>query len=136
MKEFKFIVVRGFLIVAYLLVSVSAWSQNKGVSEGEDSISVSGKDTVTFETYYYEALKEKVKGDFGKAVELLRKSLRFQPHNADVQFELSINYKSLKDYRQAILFGENAVRFNPNQKWYWLNIADLYSLVRDDENAA
>jgi tetratricopeptide (TPR) repeat protein len=121
-------------IIFFLLLSVSAWSQNK-VEVIADSVAVSGKETVSFETYYYEALKEKVKGDYGKAVELLRLSLRYQPQNADVQFELSINYKALKDYHQAILFGENAVRFNPDQKWYWLNIAELYSLVGDDGNA-
>lgn len=117
-----------------MFLSISVWSQDKG-TQVADSISVSGKSTVSFETYYYEALKEKIKGDFGKAVELLRKSLRFQPNNADVQFELSINYKSLKDYRQAILYGENAVRFKPNQKWYWVNIAELYSLIGDNKNA-
>lgn len=122
------------LIVSLMILSVPSWSQNKG-SEVTDSTTVSGKNTVSFETYYYEALKEKVKGDYGKAVELLRKSLRFQPNNADVQFELSINYKSLKDYNQAILYGENAVRFNPEQKWYWINIAELYSLVNDNKNA-
>ena len=123
------------LIASYLLISLSAFSQNNENAKAIDSVSVSGKNTVSFETYYYEALKEKVKGDFGKAVELLRLSLRYQPDNADVQFELSINYKSLKDYNQAILYGENAVRFNSNQKWYWLNIAELYSLVGDSENA-
>ena len=126
---------KNILIASYLLISFSALSQNKGNTNAVDSISVSGKNTVSFETYYYEALKEKVKGNFGKAVELLRLSLRYQPDNADVQFEISINYKSLKDYRQAILYGENAVRFKPKQKWYWLNIADLYSLVGDNENA-
>jgi len=126
--------IKRFLAITLLFISTSAWSQsNESISS--DSTSVSDKDTVSFETYYYEALKEKIKGDFGKAVELLRKSLRYQPNNADVQFELSINYKSLKDYQQAILFGENAVRFNPNQKWYWINIAELYSLVNDNKNA-
>jgi tetratricopeptide (TPR) repeat protein len=127
---------KGLLVATYLLLGVSSWAQDNSNSTAIDSISISGKDTVTFETYYYEALNQKLKGNYGKAVELLRKSLRFQPNNADVQFELSINYKSLKDYRQAILFGENAVRFNSEQKWYWLNIADLYSLIRDDKNAA
>jgi len=124
-----------YFIVFLLFSSVYTWSQNKPNSEGVDSVAVSDKKTVTFETYYYEALKEKIKGNNAKAVELLRSSLRFQPSNADVQFELSINYKSLKDYRQAILFGENAVRFNPNNKWYWLNVADLYSLASDTKNA-
>jgi len=135
-KEYRFKKLKGLLVVTYLLVSVSSWSQDKSNTTAIDSVSVSDKDTVSFESYYYEALNQKLKGDYGKAVELLRKSLRFQPNNADVQFELSINYKALKDYRQAILFGENAVRFNSEQKWYWLNIADLYSLVRDDKNAA
>ena len=134
----KIIRFKGYLLVVVcLLLSINAWSQNKGDYNAKlDSLIISSKDTASFETYYYEALKEKVKGDYGKAVNLLRKSLRFQPDNADVQFELSINYKTLKDYRQAILFGENAVRFNPNQKWYWVNVADLYSLVGDNENAA
>jgi len=122
------------LIVFLLFLSIASWSQEKGTGV-IDSTSVSGKKTVSFEMYYYGALKEKVKGNFAGAVELLRKSLRFQPDNAAVQFEVSINYKSLKDYKQAILYGENAVRFNPSQKWYWVNIAELYSLVRDTENS-
>ena len=121
------------LIVFLLFLSISSWSQNNGTGV-VDSTSVSDKETVSFEMYYYEALKEKVKGNFVGAVELLRKSLRFQPNNADVQYEVSINYKSLKDYKQAILYGENAVRFNPNQKWYWVNIAELYNLVGDTKN--
>ncbi|MCK5782276.1 MAG: tetratricopeptide repeat protein [Flavobacteriales bacterium] len=100
-----------------------------------DSVHISTRETVSFESYYYKALNEKIKGNHKDAVELLRLALRFKPENADAQFELSINYKSLKDYRTAALFGENAVRLSPDKKWYWLNIADLYSLLGDSKNA-
>ncbi len=125
------------LFISYLFVGVTTWAQDKAneFAEVNDSTLVADNDVISFEKYYYDALNEKIKGNHREAVELLRLALRFKPNNADAQFEISINYKSLKDYRKAILFGENAVRFNPSQKWYWLNVSELYSLVGDAKNA-
>lgn len=122
-----------FILSLFLLINVSfVWAQEE--TNEPDTTSVSDKKDVSFETYYYDAINEKVKGNYAEAVELLRLALRFKPNNADVQFEISINYKKMADYKSAILFGENAARLNPENKWYWLNIAELYSAVGDSEN--
>ncbi|MEN8139256.1 MAG: tetratricopeptide repeat protein [Bacteroidota bacterium] len=121
------------LVSIFLLTAISGWSQD---SVGKkDSTQPSDSKTIGFESYYYDALNEKIKGNYREAVELLRLALRFKPNNADAQYEISINYKSLKDYRKAILFGENAVLFSSENKWYRLNVAELYSLVGDNNNA-
>jgi len=124
---------KNILFISFIVVSISTWAQDN--TSVKDSISLSDNKIISFETYYYDALNEKIKGNHREAVELLRLALRFKPSNADAQYEISINYKSLKDYRKAILFGENAVRFRSDNKWYWLNVAELYSLVGDNLNA-
>ena len=100
-----------------------------------DTIPSTNNSKDSFETYYHEALKEKAKENYIKSIDFLRAALRYKPQNAEVQYELSISYKLLKKYPQAILYGENAVAFKPTQKWYWLNIAEVYSIVGNNKSA-
>ena len=125
----------GFIYIVLLsIVSTTTIAQDLD-SKISTVDSIKNTDLVSFENNYYSALNEKVKGNYQGAIELLKEAIRYSPNNAAAQYEISVNYKNIKDYRRAILFGENSVIFNKNQKWYWLNIAEMYSVIGDNKNA-
>ncbi|MCK5824243.1 MAG: hypothetical protein KAG96_02420 [Ichthyobacteriaceae bacterium] len=122
---------RNFLVFFAIIISSSAFSQQKEIITD----TVKSEEVVNFESYYYEALKEKVKGNYGKSIDLLRLALRHKPNSCDTHYELSQNYRKAKRYKESILFAENSVIFNPEHKWYWLNLAELYDITKNNEKS-
>ncbi|MBW6460479.1 MAG: tetratricopeptide repeat protein [Bacteroidales bacterium] len=75
---------------------------------------------------YYEAAKEKILGNYTKAIELYKKALDYDPSDAAAMFELAGIYTDQGKIDEALPYAEKAVRTDPSNKWYKLLLVQLY----------
>ena len=75
---------------------------------------VSSQDKAEAKRLYKEGVKYGVAGLFAQAAEMLRRSTRLDPGNADAHFALGHAYYDLKQWRNAIESLKAAVALNPN----------------------
>ena len=75
---------------------------------------VSSQDKAEAKRLYKEGVKYGVSGLFAQAVEILKRSTKLNPGNADAHFALGHAYYDLKQWRNAIESFKVAVALNPN----------------------
>ena len=72
------------------------------------------------------------------SVERLERAARMQPLDAGIQEKLGIVYMSPAqgDFQQAALHFERALQINPHSSRTWLNLANTYAILGEDERSA
>lgn len=106
------------MLVGMFIISTSLLAQ----TEPDDIALVNDE----FQESYYESLKHKGMENYDKAIVSLEKCLKFQPQNAVVYHELGKNYFFQKDFPNAETALIKATQLDPNQKWYWIDLYDVY----------
>ena len=71
------------------------------------------------------------KGDYSKAVELLKAAESKDPQNGDVQLLLTKSYLELDQYDAAVSSGEKAVAINPKNSEYHQWLGEAYGAKAD-----
>lgn len=84
-----------------------------------------------FQDNFYESLKQKGIENYDKAIIALEKCLKAQPQNATIHYELGKNYLSLKDYKKAYDFFQQATILDPKNKWFYVGMYDVCYQTRD-----
>jgi tetratricopeptide (TPR) repeat protein len=79
-----------------------------------------------FEDSYYDAIIQKSIENFDKALQSLDKCLKLQPNNAVIHHEMGKNYFFRKDYANAETSYTKATQIDPSNKWYLIDLYDLY----------
>ena len=93
------------IILVFLVLNIgSLFAQNTILNE---------KNNVTFQTSFFEALKQKAIKNYPKAIENLEKCYQIDSSNAAVKFELSKNYFLLKKYFESEIFINKALYKKP-----------------------
>jgi tetratricopeptide (TPR) repeat protein len=85
------------------------------------------KEQLDFEYLFFDAVKEKLLGNFSVAETKFQQALRINPRAAAAHFELSQVYLQAGKPDLAEMSGKNAVRFDDTNKWYKLALADIYA---------
>jgi tetratricopeptide (TPR) repeat protein len=84
---------------------------------------------------YYEATKQKILGNYEKAIELYKKALELEPADAAAMYELANIYTDLGKIADALPFAEQAVATDPANKWYRVLLIRLYQAQANYEDA-
>lgn len=84
-----------------------------------------------FENNFYEALKQKGIENYDKAIQSLEKCLSKEPNNPVVFHELGKNYLSLKKFPEAEKAFLKATQLDPQNRWYWVGLYDVYYATQD-----
>ena len=66
-----------------------------------------------FQEHFFEALKQKAIQNYDKAIESLEKCYEIDQNNMAVEFEFSKNYLALKQFQEALLFIDKALKKEP-----------------------
>ena len=95
--------------------------------KGTDLNKLNGKEKVEFDTYFFDANKEKILGNYEPAVELFLKALKVNSNSSAVMYELANIYLFHKNYRAALHYSKKASIIEPQNKWYQLLYIDCLS---------
>ncbi len=80
--------------------------------------------------------REKLLGNWEKAVVKFKEVLEKDPKNDAAAYELARVYEALKDTDKALVSAKNAVEWNPGNPWYKYHLAELYQKLDRDKDAA
>ena len=110
------------LIILLLLTLILSYTP---AATAQESVTKTGKFSKNRATYY-EASKQKVLGNFDKAIELFKKCIELKPSDAAAMYELANIYTEQGKITEAIPYAEQAVETDPANKWYKVLLIRLY----------
>jgi tetratricopeptide (TPR) repeat protein len=110
---------RGFLIgliyVGISIISGVSYGQELGLEATGTVEKVTKKEEkqLEFQNYFFEALKQKAINNYKKAIENLEMCNSIEANNTAVEFEFAKNYLALKNYYEAEIFIDKALKKEP-----------------------
>ncbi len=96
------------------------------IAKNEVSKDDLGNVTDKFQTYFFEALKQKAIENYEKAISALEKCQNLRPDEPVVWFELGKNYKALEDYTQAANYLTRTLKAKPSDQQVLVELFDVY----------
>jgi tetratricopeptide (TPR) repeat protein len=94
------------------------------------------EDQVKLEELLVDASREKLVGNYTKAVELLQEILKKDKRNAAVAYELARVYEAMGDEEKAVRYIKNAIEWEPDNPWLYHFQVALYQKNNRNKDAA
>ncbi|MEE9349720.1 MAG: hypothetical protein V3U80_06705 [Flavobacteriaceae bacterium] len=88
-----------------------------------------------FQNHFFDAIHQKAKEDYNKAIEALEDCKQIYPNDAGMNFEFAKNYFLLKDYENAIFFDEEVLKVKPKNIYTLEHLKQVYRKQNDLKNA-
>lgn len=101
-----------------------------------DTDTISQMSQLTFESNFFDGLKQVAIGNPQVATALFSKCLEINPNSAAAMFELAKIYSSNGDMTSSSLLLEKAVNIDPANRWYKLMLAQIYQQGKQYQKAA
>ena len=108
-----------------LILSLSAYAQPDIYSESD----------IEFQSLFFDAQIEKLKGNTEKEIEILREILKRDNQSAAAYYELARAYVNKEDYELAQKYAVKATGIKPQNNWYLLTLAEIYEASNQREKA-
>jgi len=127
----------GLLLIGIISISKVSYAQEMGLQE----IITGEKDTreedenLEFQTYFFEALKQKAINNYSKAIENLENCYQLDATNMAVEFEFSKNYLLLKQYFEAEIFINKALEKEPVNEYLLAHKVAIFKAQLNFEKA-
>lgn len=115
-----------YLLVVIMLISSFSYAQKMNNIEEKN---------LNFQTYFFEALKQKAIKNYSKAIENLEQCYEIDSLNIAVDFELSKNELLLKNYAEAIFFINKALEKEPKNSYLLKHKVAIYKAQRNFKDA-
>ncbi|WP_456421039.1 tetratricopeptide repeat protein [Lutibacter sp.] len=115
-----------YLLVAIMLISSFSYAQKINSVE---------ENNLNFQSYFFEALKQKAIKNYTKAIENLEHCYEIDSLNIAVDFELSKNELLLKNYEEAIFFIDKALEKEPKNSYLLKHKVIIYKEQRNFKDA-
>jgi tetratricopeptide (TPR) repeat protein len=106
-----------------------------GTAPGQDSSKRPADKPRNDRETYYEASKQKILGNYDKAIDLYKKSLDQDPTDAAAMYELASIYSEQGNNSESAPLAEKAVVLDPSNKWYKILLVQLYQAQGKYEDA-
>lgn len=123
----------GLFLFGLLVISSAVFAQEpsiQAINMGEKDLSNEEKN-LQFQTYFFEALKQKAINNYSKAIENLEQCAQIEPNNMAVEFEFSKNYLALKNYFEAEIFIDLALEKEPKNAYLLNHKVLIYKAQRN-----
>jgi len=123
------IVLLGIIILLSNSCSVINNTDNTGKNTASNDTvlpNLSENKKIEYQYKYIEALKLRLLGNSSDALKYLTQCSEIKPHAPDPYYQKSLIAKQIEEYNQATQFGKKAVEYGPDNKWYRINLANLY----------
>lgn len=92
---------------------------------------LSGKE-IEFSKFFYNALEQKILGNYDSTLTLLSYALRLNPASAATMYELGNVYAFKNDKKQSLFYSRKAALLDPDNIWYQLLYIDC---LKDNKQA-
>lgn len=116
-----------FIAVLFFIGTSSAWSQNQTIAE---------KEYIAAQTAYIDGLAAFENNDYEKAINLLNKASVKLPVHPGINYALADAYLQVNDLKNAEYYSKQARNLDPQNKWYHLQLVDIYKSIGNIEAAA
>ena len=113
------------LFKSFLILILSFFSIT-GLAQEVEQSNLSGKELRKFNELFFQAQILKNKGDYVIAEEIFLELHKMDEQNATVNYELSDIYARGKDFDQAEEYAALALKKDPSNKWFYIQLAAIY----------
>ena len=117
--------IRYYLLYSILLIS-GFFSCTKSLAPAMLSNKKSEFDTATFDYIYSEAIRFKLLGNDGDAINLFEESLKINPQSDAVYFNLAQLFLAKGNIPQAKKYIKSAISIDENNMWYLMMLSNIY----------
>jgi len=128
-----------FLFVGILFFLGSCKSIKSNITPADNTnvvkVKLSDEDQRKFDYFFFEAIREKMKGNIQKSLMYYNECLKLDPTSAVTMYEMAHIYYNVKEFARAQGLLERAVSLNNDNLWYKLLLAELYQMNKLNENA-
>ena len=114
------------VLIFLFLGSCKSIEKQTDQPENQKEYTLSQEEKQNYFYMFIEANRMKMKGNFSKAINLYYECLKIHPQSAASMYEISRINNALEKKDIALEYAENAVRVEPDNKWYLQHLAQLY----------
>ncbi len=133
MKYLKCIII-GFLIAFSSCKPLEKNIEKRSVVKVEP-VTLSNENQRKFDYFFFEAIREKMKGNIQKSLTYYNECLKLDPNSAATMYEMANIYYNVNEFARAQGLLERAVTINHDNVWYKLLLAELYQTNKLNDNA-
>ena len=123
------------IILYLLLFGVVSCRTSSPIAKSKKERNSDSKQESRIKYLLIEGTTEKIIGNLNEADSLFKLCLNIDQKNAACYYELSGISLQKKDIERALEYGIKAVRYQPNNEWYKLNLALLYINNKNEKEA-
>ena len=102
----------------------SAKQSNSSKTHTSGRKQLSGRDQIDFEYLFFDAIREKILGNYDLAETALLQALRIDSNSAATMYELANIYAFKNNKKQALFYSKRAAAIDPKNIWYQLLYID------------
>ncbi len=115
------------IILLPVVATSSVFAQNQTVEEQE---------YIAAQTAYIDGLAAFENNNYEQAIKLLNKAYVKLPNHPGINFALADAYLQINDLENAGYYSKQARTLNPANKWYHLQLVEIYKALGNKEGAA
>lgn len=101
--------------------------------QAQDQQAIKDRELLQAQSAYIDGLAAFENEDYRKALRLLKMAYLKQPEQPGINYSLADAYLQINDLTNAMYFGKQATRLNPQNKWYHLKLAEIYRADGNNE---
>lgn len=117
------------ILISFILFFFSGWAYAQQLSDSFTIVTgrvLSPADSTLVREWFYEGLKAKSIQNLQLAVEYFKRIIEIDPANDASLYELAGLAHTQNQEREAEHYAREAVTVAPENKWYWMLLADIY----------
>lgn len=121
---------------AFVYVFIVVWCISLTSSVSAQKQTVKEQEYITAQTAYIDGLSAFENNNFEEAISLLNKAYVKLPGHPGINFALADAYLKINDFENAEYYSKQARNLNPQNKWYHLQLVQIYKANANNEVAA
>ena len=123
------------IIFLFLAVTFLGCNPNKTIVNSSKT-KIQSKSENSLISLLIQATTEKIIGNLAEADSLFKKCIAIAPKNAVSHYEISGIRLQNDELEEALDFALKAVKYQPENEWYKLNLALIYTSNKQEKEAA
>ena len=113
-------------IIIFIVICLFSCGKNLAPTSISQEVKLKSYDSSRFDYYFIEAVKQKLMGNIGEALQRLEQCLKINPESDAAYFQKAQFLVGLGDNAQGKVFAIKAHTLDPDNFWYLMMLAGLY----------